>query len=79
VPRMVAQIADGSRYAISPVELSALGRLVEPTEVAEAIAFLLSDKASAITGANLNVDAGALAVQGWSIHGGVPPARPRKT
>lgn len=79
VPRMVAQIADGSRYAISPMELSALGRLVEPREVAEAIAFLLSDKASAITGANLNVDAGALAAQPWTIHGGVPPARARKT
>jgi NAD(P)-dependent dehydrogenase (short-subunit alcohol dehydrogenase family) len=79
VPRMVAQIADGSRYSISPVEMSALGRLVEPGEVAEAIAFLLSDKAAAITAANLNVDAGALAVQPWTIHGGVPRARPRKS
>jgi NAD(P)-dependent dehydrogenase (short-subunit alcohol dehydrogenase family) len=78
VPRMVAQIQDGTRYAISPAELSALGRLVEPAEVGEAIAFLLSDRASAITGANLAVDAGALAVHGWVIHGGVPPARPRK-
>jgi NAD(P)-dependent dehydrogenase (short-subunit alcohol dehydrogenase family) len=77
VPRMVAQIADGSRYAISPIEVSALGRLVEPVEVAESVAFLLSDKASAITAANLNVDAGALAVQAWIVHGGVPPARSR--
>jgi len=49
------------------------------SDLGDAIAFLLSDKAAAITGANLNVDAGALAVQGWTIHGGVPPARPRKT
>jgi NAD(P)-dependent dehydrogenase (short-subunit alcohol dehydrogenase family) len=77
VPRMVANIAEGRRYAVSPAEVSALGRLVEPAEVAEAIAFLLSDRASAITGANLNVDAGVLATNGWVVHGGVPPARPR--
>lgn len=77
VPRMVANIAEGKRYAVSPVDVSALGRLVEPAEVAEAIAFLLSDKASAITGANLNIDAGVLASNGWVVHGGVPPARPR--
>lgn len=77
VPRMVANIAEGKRYAVSPVEVSALGRLVEPVEVAEAIAFLVSDRARAITGANLNVDAGVLATNGWVVHGGVPPARPR--
>ena len=77
VPRMVAQIVEGKRYAVSPVEVSALGKLVEPAEVAEVIAFLLSDKASAITGVNINVDAGVLATNGWVVHGGVPPARPR--
>jgi NAD(P)-dependent dehydrogenase (short-subunit alcohol dehydrogenase family) len=77
VPRMVANIKEGKRYAVSPVEVSALGRLVEPSEVAESIAFLLSDKASAITGANLTIDAGVLASNGWVVHGGVPPARPR--
>jgi NAD(P)-dependent dehydrogenase (short-subunit alcohol dehydrogenase family) len=77
VPRMLANIEAGSRYAHSPAEVSALGRLVEPLEVAQAIAFLLSDGASAITGANLTVDAGVLATNGWLVHGGVPPARPR--
>ena len=78
VPRMLANIRDGKRFAVSPAEMSALGRLVEPSEVAESIVFLLSDRASAITGANLAVDAGVLATNGWIVHGGVPPARPRK-
>jgi NAD(P)-dependent dehydrogenase (short-subunit alcohol dehydrogenase family) len=38
-----------------------MGRLGEPEEVAEAIAFLASDQASFITGAILPVDGGYLA------------------
>lgn len=40
---------------------SALKRLVEPEEIAAAVAFLLSEEASAITGASLPVDCGWLA------------------
>ncbi len=38
---------------------SALGRLVETSDVASAVNFLLSDEAAAITGINLTVDAGS--------------------
>ena len=38
-----------------------LGRLAEPSEIANAVAFLLSDKASFITGSTLPVDGGNLA------------------
>jgi enoyl-[acyl-carrier-protein] reductase (NADH) len=40
---------------------TSLGRLVQPSEVAEAVCFLLSDRASAISGVNLPVDAGVWA------------------
>jgi len=36
----------------------AIGRFLEPVEVAEAVVFLLSDRASAITGATYRVDGG---------------------
>lgn len=51
---------------------AALGRLVDPAEVAGAVAFLLSDKASAITGVNLPVDCGWLAGSPWAAYGGLP-------
>lgn len=41
--------------------LHPLGRVAQPAEVAQAIAFLLSDQASFITGATLAVDGGLLA------------------
>jgi NAD(P)-dependent dehydrogenase (short-subunit alcohol dehydrogenase family) len=43
---------------------SPLGRLGRPEDIAYAVAFLLSDKASFITGTHLIVDGGAVAVDG---------------
>jgi NAD(P)-dependent dehydrogenase (short-subunit alcohol dehydrogenase family) len=59
------------RYAADPAEFTALGRMVRPNEVAEAIEFLCSDRASAITGVNLIVDAGWHIAATWAQHGGV--------
>lgn len=50
---------------------SASGKITLPQEVAQAAAFLLSDEASAITGANLPVDHGWLVAGSWSTFGGV--------
>jgi len=48
---------------------SALRRLVEPGEIASAVAFLLGPEASATTGANLPVDAGYLVGVTWQPYG----------
>lgn len=50
---------------------SALGRLVGAGEIADAVAFLCSDRASAITGVNLVVDAGHLLAGSWASYGGL--------
>jgi NAD(P)-dependent dehydrogenase (short-subunit alcohol dehydrogenase family) len=51
----------GSEYIEQIERLHPMGRLGEPQEVAQAIAFLASDQASVITGAILSVDGGYLA------------------
>jgi NAD(P)-dependent dehydrogenase (short-subunit alcohol dehydrogenase family) len=74
-PAMQAAIDRGDR---DPAELNAqaaMGRLVMPSEVADAAGFLLSSAAKAITGINLPVDAGWLAGSTWQTYGGVPAAR----
>lgn len=77
VPRVEKRLASG-RYAADPGTFTALGRIVQPNEVAEAIEFLASARASAITGVNLVVDAGWQVASTWSQFGGVPPARERE-
>jgi NAD(P)-dependent dehydrogenase (short-subunit alcohol dehydrogenase family) len=51
--------------------------MVRPNEVAEAIEFLASSRASAITGVNLVVDAGWDVASTWAQYGGVPAAKGR--
>jgi len=51
---------------------TAMNRLVEPLEVAQAIAWLLSPASSGVTGINLPVDAGFIAGATWAAYGGWP-------
>ena len=60
----------GTRAFGDPADHAALARCVDPNEVAEAIEFLASDRASAITGVNLPVDAGWVAAAGTEMYGG---------
>jgi NAD(P)-dependent dehydrogenase (short-subunit alcohol dehydrogenase family) len=53
---------------------TAMNRLVEPIEVAQAIAWLLSPASSGVTGINLPVDAGYIAGSSWAAYGGLPEA-----
>ena len=78
VPRVEARIQSG-RYAANPAEFTALGRMIRPNEVAEAIEFLASERASAITGVNLVVDAGWDVASTWAQFGGVRAAPPRQS
>jgi NAD(P)-dependent dehydrogenase (short-subunit alcohol dehydrogenase family) len=69
-----AGIASGAlnrKWLESP---TAMNRLVEPIEVAHAIAWLLSPMSSGITGINLPVDAGYIAGTTWAAYGGLRDA-----
>ena len=50
----------------------------QPNDVAEVIEFLASDRAAAVTGENLVVDAGWHVASSWALYGGVRPAPPHK-
>jgi NAD(P)-dependent dehydrogenase (short-subunit alcohol dehydrogenase family) len=71
-PALQAAIARGDRDRVTLSRQAALGRMVQPSEVADSVAFLLSEQASAITGVSLPVDCGWLASVGWETYGGLP-------
>ena len=66
-----AGIASGALDKDRLARNTAMNRLVEPIEVAHAIAFLLGPASSGITGINLPVDAGFIAGSTWDAYGGL--------
>jgi NAD(P)-dependent dehydrogenase (short-subunit alcohol dehydrogenase family) len=74
-PALGAAIAAGERDPTLLEQSSALGRMVTPEDIAEAVAFLASDAARSISGVNLPVDAGWLVAPSWGAYGGLPPTR----
>lgn len=71
-PAMQARIDSGARDPKRVTENSALGRFVSPREVADAILFLCSDMAAAITGVTLPVDCGWLATSAYKSYAAQP-------
>ena len=70
-----AGIASGALSEKRLARNAAMNRLVEPVEVAQAIAWLLSPASSGVTGINLPVDAGFIAGSTWDAYGGLREAR----
>jgi NAD(P)-dependent dehydrogenase (short-subunit alcohol dehydrogenase family) len=69
-----AGIASGALDKDRLARNAAMNRLVEPSEVAHAIAWLLGPLSSGVTGINLPVDAGFIAGSTWDAYGGLREA-----
>ncbi len=68
-PIMREKIATGKRDVSAIERATAMGRLVEIEEIASVASFLMSDDASAVSGASIPVDAGWLATSYWMNFG----------
>lgn len=68
-PIMREKIETGKRDVSSLERATAMGRLVEIEEIASVASFLLSDDASAVSGASIPVDAGWLSTSYWMNFG----------
>jgi NAD(P)-dependent dehydrogenase (short-subunit alcohol dehydrogenase family) len=70
-PALQGAIDKGQRDVSALENANALGRLVEPIEIARAVAFLAGPDAAAITGVALPVDCGWLVTPSWHAYGGL--------
>ena len=64
-------LASGVLSAEQLTDVAAMRRLVEPHEIASTVSWLLGPGASAVTGANIPVDAGFICGTTWQAYGGL--------
>lgn len=69
-PALQGAIDRGERNLEQLLINAPLNDTVKPSQVGDAVSFLLSDRASAITGVDLPVDCGWMAGTSWSTYGG---------
>lgn len=69
-PALEAAIARGERSVDRLIANAPMQSTVKPSQVGDAVSFLLSDRALAITGVDLPVDCGWLAGTSWNTYGG---------
>jgi NAD(P)-dependent dehydrogenase (short-subunit alcohol dehydrogenase family) len=74
-PIMKGMIERGEKDEATIIGDTAIGRLLQPEEIATALAFLGSDAASGVTGTTLPVEGGWLASVGWHTYGGLETSR----
>ncbi len=72
-PGLQAKLDAGERDVETILKVNALKRLVTPEDIADAVAFLLSDAAKSITGHMLPVDAGHLPMASFETFAGGKP------
>jgi NAD(P)-dependent dehydrogenase (short-subunit alcohol dehydrogenase family) len=72
-PALEAAFEHGALSRDALTSGAALRRLVDPTEIGFAAAWLLGPESRAVTGINLPVDAGFLAGVTWQAYGGLRP------
>jgi NAD(P)-dependent dehydrogenase (short-subunit alcohol dehydrogenase family) len=69
-PALQAAVDRGERSLDQLLLNAPMNDTVKPAQVGDAVSFLLSDRAQAITGVDLPVDCGWLAGTAWSTYGG---------
>jgi NAD(P)-dependent dehydrogenase (short-subunit alcohol dehydrogenase family) len=74
-PALQAAVDRGERSLDRLVANAPLQDTVKPSQVADSVSFLLSDRASAITGIDVPVDCGWLAGSSWHTYGGLRSTR----